>query len=371
MMALGVLVPCHNEAAVLHRRLVNLALCAWPAASPARPHQLVLVDDGSDDDTAAQARALCATLFPASGPVRARVVPNAVRPGKAGAIQQGLAALEGLADIIVLTDADVAVRPESLRALAEAFAARPELGMACGRQEFVRDLCADGSCRSAAGGEPVPAADIYDRATAAVRAWESRRGRLFSVHGQLLAWRSELGLEPSPGFAADDLDLMFQVRERSLPGERGPRIELIPGAAFLEVKTSQQQARAAQELRRARAYVQALAGRRSRPGATLFERCQLAFYRRAPLAAPLFVSGWIVPLLAGVAALLIWLAGSAGSMAALLLTLVPLAVLLALPVLALATARGRQLVHLLQVIRVAKRLERQAPQGDRWEMARQ
>ena len=44
-----------------------------------------------------------------------------------------------------------------------------------------------------------------------MRAFESRFGKLFSVHGQLMAWRSCLGILPTPGYAADDLDLMLQA----------------------------------------------------------------------------------------------------------------------------------------------------------------
>ena len=296
---LGLLVPFRNEAPVLERKLRNLAGANWPDGP--RPHRLVLVDDGSDDGGFELAAGLCARLFApgagagagqvdvaGSGPrdaaaarVSAEVVRNAQRPGKAGAIHTGLAALRGDVDLVVLSDADVIVRPDALQDLAARFAGRPGLGMACGRQRFVRSLASNGSCRGADGGELVDAGDAFDRATARVRAWESARGRLFSVHGQLLAWREGLGLAPSPGLAADDLDLMFQVRERGL------RVELLPEATFLEVKVPAGPSRQAQALRRARAWFQVMEGRRSPPGAPAFDRLQLAFYRTVPwLAAP-------------------------------------------------------------------------------------
>ncbi len=363
-LALGVVVPCHNEAAVIERKLRNLARCAWPALPDGRQHMLLVVDDGSDDDTASLARDFLAAHFSASGPVRAQLLPNAVRPGKSGAIETALRALRPTTDLVVLTDADVIVRPASLGALAAAFEARAALGMACGAQEFVRDLHADGTCRGADGGAPVPAADVFDRATARVRRIESRGGRLFSVHGQLLAWRAEFELLPTPGIAADDLDLMFQVRQR------GAHVELLRDAAFLEVKTHAPQAKASQELRRARAYVQVMQGRRSRKGASLADRVQLLFYRRAPLAAPVLVSGWAVPIIAALAALLLLAADRSKGPVLLSVALAGLALLLSLPVLALATRRGRQVVHLLQVIAAAKRLQQQSALTDRWEMAR-
>jgi cellulose synthase/poly-beta-1,6-N-acetylglucosamine synthase-like glycosyltransferase len=296
--ALGVIVPCRNEAAVLPRKLRNLAACDWP---PGR-HRIVVVDDGSDDGTAALAERLGRELFGAPGaPVTLRVVPNSDAPGKTGAIRSALREL-GEAEVLVLTDADVVLRPPSLAALAAAFRARPELGLACGRQEFVRDLGDDGSCRGADGGPPRPAAEAYDRWTARVRAWESRRGRLFSVHGQLLAWPARLALSPAPGIAADDLDLMFQVRDRGL------RVELLPQAAFLEVKPPAGASRAEWQRRRARAWFQVMADRASPPGAPVFDRLQLLAYRLVHHAASpaAHVAGGLglLALAAGVALLL-------------------------------------------------------------------
>jgi len=363
-LALGVIVPCHNEAAVIERKLRNLARCEWPASPAGRPHLLLVVDDGSDDDTPARATGLLAALFPEGGPVSARILTNTVQPGKCGAIQSALGMLNPVTDLAVITDADVILRPASLLALTTAFEARADLGMACAAQEFVRDLHSDGTCRGADGGAPVPAADVFDRVTARVRRMESRRGALFSVHGQCLAWRTALGLQPTPGIAADDLDLMFQARER------GARIELLRDAAFLEVKTRAPHAKADQELRHARSYVQAMQGRASRPGAPLAERVQLLFYRHAPLAAPALVSAWVVPVIAALAALLLFAADRAASATGLCLALAGLALLLSLPVLALATHRGRHCVHLLQVIAAAKRLQRLAPLTDRWDMPR-
>src|SRR5262245_11771746 len=102
---LGVIVPCRDEAAVVARKLANLARCEWPASQ--WPHRIVVVDDGSRDATAKLAREAAAAFDPAR--VRVDVVANAGRPGKIGAIAQGLTALVRDADLVVLTDADVVV----------------------------------------------------------------------------------------------------------------------------------------------------------------------------------------------------------------------------------------------------------------------
>ncbi|HEX5011034.1 MAG TPA: glycosyltransferase family 2 protein [Planctomycetota bacterium] len=290
-LVLGVIVPCRDEATVIARKLRNLAASRWPF-SP-RPHQIVVVDDGSRDDTFELATRLCAELFAKPGgttrmsvpaithttPAAARVIRNTERPGKAGALRAAIVELGSTVDLLVSTDADVILRPTSLLMLEPEFRSRPDLGMACGRQELVRDLLDDGSCRGADGREPTLVTEPYDLWSERLRAWESRRGRLFSVHGQLLAWRERLGLCPSAGAAADDVDLMFQVRAKGL------RIELLTGATFLEVKPPPGPARDAWRQRRAQAWLAALRDRRTPPGAPAFDRWQLAAYRRAHVVA--------------------------------------------------------------------------------------
>ncbi len=355
----GVIVPCRNEAATIERRLRNLAVSRWPFAKV--PHQIVVVDDGSGDDTVARAEALCAELFPRpSGtnrmtvpmitdkvPAAARVIRNEGKPGKAGAVRAAIAALgDAGIDIFVLTDADVIMRATSLPAFEHAFRTNPELGMACGRQEFVADLLDDGSCRGRDLREPKPAGTRYDAFTAAVRAWESRRGRVFSVHGQLLAWRARLGLFPSPGVAADDLDLMFLVRER------GQRIELVPGAAFLEIKPKDDAAHAAQQLRRARAWVQVMAGRRAPARAPLFDKLQLAFYKRVPLALP-----WLLPACCIALVALGWAA----------FDVIGIGIGMMLMAAFVASPLGAMLRGLIPIIRAAKAAEASGASDDRWD----
>ena len=358
--ALGLIVPCRNEAAVLSRKLRNLAACDWP---PGR-HRIVVVDDGSDDGSAELAARLGAQLFPAPGaPATLQVLPNTDAPGKTGAIRSALRELRD-ADVLVLTDADVVLRAPSLAALAAAFRERPALGLACGRQEFVRDLHADGSCRGLDGGEPAPAAEPYDLWTARVRAWESRRGRLFSVHGQLLAWPARLQLAPTQGIAADDLDLMFQVRDRGL------RVELLPEATFLEVKPQAGAARSDWQRRRAQAWLQVMQGRRSGPGAPLFDQLQLLAYRAVhTLASPAAhaVGGLVLLALAVGLAILLREPGAAWTEAARTGLLIGTATLALLIVSPLGRA-ARALTTQWSAIRAARAAG--AARNDRWDTPR-
>lgn len=365
---LGVVVPCRDEERVIERKLCNLARARWPAPSAgrahdargdargdARAHRLLVVDDGSCDATAARAAELLARLFPASGPVQAELVRNALAPGKCGAVATALQRLAGSVDLCVLTDADVVLEPQALLELARAFAQDERLALACGAQRFVRDLCADGTPRAADGGEAREAGDVWDRWTARVRALESRCGRLFSVHGQLLCWRAAPGLVPRPGLAADDLDLMLQARAR------GGRVVRVAQARFLERKTPRGPLARSQGLRRARAYFEVLRGRRAALGRALADRAQWAFYARVPRHAPELALGALGLLGAGVALVL-------GPRA--------LCVLGAALALAALTPGGRRLLELARWIRIARRAAHgraSAPiQGgsDRWEMQR-
>jgi hypothetical protein len=374
-LVLGVIIPCRNEAAVIERKLLNLQSGRWPFSS--KPHQIVVVDDGSTDGTAERAQQLCTRLFPRPSatnrmsvpmitdktPCAARVIANPGPPGKSGAIRAGMAELASAGvELFVLTDADVILRPPSLLLMELAFRTRPELGLACGRQEFVRDLMEDGSCRGKDGREPVRADEPYDRWTANVRRRESRSGRVFSVHGQLLAWRASLGLSPTPGIAADDLDLMFQARAK------GQRVEIPEGPIFLEVKTPPGPARDEQQLRRARAYVQVVRDRPLPPGASPGERLQLFAYKRLPLMLPwLLVPALVV--LAALTAVAWWVPvqGGAGLLHTVLRWLLPALLLWLLVVLLSPT--GRHLRELLGVIRRAQAAERTSPIADRWERA--
>ena len=109
----SVLVPAHDEAAVIERTLASLAQLDWPRQ---RLHVLVLADNCSDA-TAAKARAAGAEVLERRDPLNR---------GKGRALEYGLRVLaqRKWADAIVVVDADSQVS----RNLLDAFAARLELG---------------------------------------------------------------------------------------------------------------------------------------------------------------------------------------------------------------------------------------------------
>jgi len=172
------------------------------------------------------------------------------------------------------------------------------------------------------------------------------------VHGQLLAWRAGLDLAPTPGMAADDLDLMLQARGQ------GARVERVPSALFYEARPRDPAERGAQALRRARAYVQFLEHPRiaelSTRGGSL-DRLQGQAYRTLPTASP-----WLLPLLAVLLVAVTGLTLGAGVATGVLLLLLALA----------ASPVGRRLIALLRVIAAARRREAADGMTDRWETAR-
>ncbi len=342
-MRVGVLLPCRNEARVIERRLSNLARLDWPECEG--DHRLLVVDDHSTDGTASLARGAIEAGF-APG-VRAEVTSNETRPGKNGAIEEGLGFIGGEVDLIVLTDADVLVERGALRALVEAFSADARLGMVCGSQRFVASLdpggSAEGSCMDDCSG-------VWDRWTARVRGLESRFGRLFSVHGQWLAWRAELGLVPRRGVAADDIDLMMQVR-----GGPCPRVRLVPGARFFECKPAPGAAAEAQGLRRARAWFQAIDVGARPQGLDTVGRLQWWLYAHLPALSPA-----ICLLLALILVVVIGQSFGVPFAAAtlVLMTLVSL------------TPFGREWRRTFGLILRARRLERTEAMPESWEMRR-
>jgi len=337
-----VLVPARDEARVIGRKLRNLAWCSWPEGEG---HLCCVVDDGSSDGTAELAEREGVGFAGA----RLEVYRNEGRAGKAAAIGAALASLEARGerfDVVLLSDADVLLARDALVRCVERLSSDERLGVVCGAQVFVRDLGPGPAPESADGSAPAPASELYDRWTARVRRFESRWGRLFSLHGQLCAWRAGLGLEPPAGLAADDLELGFRARLRGL------RVELVSGARFFEEKARGRD-QAAQAQRRAEAYFQVMRDRHWPLGRHAADRLQWLLYRGLPPAAPYLLAASVVGTLA-LAALLggVSLAGLVG------LSWVGLG----------ATGPGQALLRRLLVIAKAQRARLEL--SDRWDTLR-
>lgn len=108
-----VIVPAHDEAAVIDRCLASLQRLDWPAGC----WRLLVIADNCSDDTAARARAAGARVLERE---------DRLRRGKGHALQHAFeySAASGRSDAVVVVDADTEVAANLL----EAFAARIEAG---------------------------------------------------------------------------------------------------------------------------------------------------------------------------------------------------------------------------------------------------
>lgn len=173
------LVVAHNEARVIDAKLANLERLDYPRD---RLH-VVVVSDGSDDDTVARARAH-------AGPTPVEVL-DLPRVGKNAALDAGLAALRG--DVVVLSDADSLLEPDALRRLVLPFA-DPSVGAVAGDFRYV------------AKGDEGRGERSYWSVDRAWKQLMSAAGGVTSATGQLYALRREL-VSAVPEGVTDDFFL--------------------------------------------------------------------------------------------------------------------------------------------------------------------
>lgn len=107
---LSVVIPCHDEAAVIddtHARLTSVLVATG------MDHEIIYVDDGSRDDTLRRLEAIAAR------DPRVAVIEFARNFGQQAAMSAGLAAARG--DAIVITDADLQDPPEVIPEMVRAW----------------------------------------------------------------------------------------------------------------------------------------------------------------------------------------------------------------------------------------------------------
>jgi glycosyltransferase involved in cell wall biosynthesis len=119
MPSLGVIIPARDMATTLPATLDSVA------AQTLVPHAVVVVDDGSSDDTAALA---------ARHPAVTRVVAGP-RRGPSAARNAGIDACD--TDVVVPCDADDLLEPDWLARAAGVFARRPHVGVVAGRSTAI------------------------------------------------------------------------------------------------------------------------------------------------------------------------------------------------------------------------------------------
>ena len=120
---ISMIVPVHNEASRLERKIGNTLALDYPADRI----EIILVSDGSTDDTVA--------LIKAKGNPRLTLLELPERRGKAAALNAGVARATGA--IVVFTDASIALATDALRAIVQTIRG-PARGLRLGRRSDCR-----------------------------------------------------------------------------------------------------------------------------------------------------------------------------------------------------------------------------------------
>ncbi len=178
----SVIIPVHNEAARLERKIANTRALDYPADRM----EVVFVSDGSTDDTVSMIRSKADT--------RLTLIELPERRGKAAALNAGLARVSG--ELIVFTDASIALAPDALRAIVKPFA-DPRVGCVSGE-----DRIAD------AGGE-----GLYGRYELYLRRLESDVHSIVGASGSFYAQRRALCSPFTEGMAPDFLSVLRTVQQ--------------------------------------------------------------------------------------------------------------------------------------------------------------
>lgn len=178
-------IPAHNEAAVLPAKLANLATLDYPRAKL----EVVFVSDGSTDGTD--------EILAAAQPEGVRLVRVDRRGGKSSALNHGVAAATH--EVLVFSDASTLFAPDALRQLTRHFAV-PRVGVACGILRFQ------------GGAEFQQTEGVYWRYEKALRVMEARLGATLTASGAIYALRREAWRPLSADVMIDDFVVPLNAR---------------------------------------------------------------------------------------------------------------------------------------------------------------
>jgi cellulose synthase/poly-beta-1,6-N-acetylglucosamine synthase-like glycosyltransferase len=184
--SLSIIIPVYNEERVIDQKLRNTLALEYPAEGL----EILVVSDGSTDATEA--------MVLGCDDERLRLV-CLDRQGKAFALNEGARHAQG--EILVFTDANSDLEPDSLIHLVEAFG-DSEVGGVCGNKKY----------RSTVGGDVIDQGEnLYWRYDKWQKGLESRVGSIFAADGTLYAVRRQLFRPIEDPAQADDIAISTRV----------------------------------------------------------------------------------------------------------------------------------------------------------------
>lgn len=196
----SVLVPAHNEEAVIHRSVSAMLRMDYPA------FEVIVVDDGSTDGT-------LAALEPLMADERLRLVRKPANEGKAMAINDALPLSRG--EILMGLDADAEPDPQMLRFIVPHFDA-PRVAAVTGNPR-VRNVDT-----FLARLQAVEFSSIISLLRRAQRVW----GRIVTVSGVVAAVRRSAVFDVggySPDMPTEDIELTWKLQKRHYDVRYEPR----------------------------------------------------------------------------------------------------------------------------------------------------
>jgi cellulose synthase/poly-beta-1,6-N-acetylglucosamine synthase-like glycosyltransferase len=178
----SLIVPVHNEAARIDRKLANTAALNYPADRI----EVLFVSDGSTDDTVARIRAQATPAM--------SLIELPERRGKAAGLNAGLARARH--DILIFTDASIELEPDALLQIVRQFS-DPAIGCVSGEDRIAES-----------GGEA-----WYGRYELLLRRLESRVHSIVGASGSFYAQRRALCQPFVEGLAPDYLSVLRTVEQ--------------------------------------------------------------------------------------------------------------------------------------------------------------
>jgi cellulose synthase/poly-beta-1,6-N-acetylglucosamine synthase-like glycosyltransferase len=183
--SITVIVPCHNEAAVIERKIENLEALDYPREKLL----IVLALDGCTDSTAELARSELSTST-----LNHRIVEYAVNIGKVAVLNEHIRSCT--TDIVALSDASSLVNPDALMIAASRFA-EPSVGVV--------------SSSYCVTDPDNPGEQAYWQYQIAVKKGEARLGAPLGAHGAFYLFRRNLWTELPADTINDDFVLPMRI----------------------------------------------------------------------------------------------------------------------------------------------------------------